>query len=78
MSLLLLALASFLSFLFTARLEIVLFPYLLHVIVEFFLSDFQRLAQVLKNFGMIILLCPIGGVEAVAVTDCWFHSGGYK
>lgn len=73
-SLLLFALATLLPLLLAARLEIVLFPDLLHVIVELFLCNLKRLAKVLKDFGMIILLGPIGRVETVAVTDCRLDS----
>ena len=47
MSLLLFALAAFLALLLAARLEVVLPPYLLNVVVEFLLCDLQRLAKVL-------------------------------
>ena len=47
MSLLLLALSLLLAFL-TARLEVVLLPYLLHMIVKFFLSNLEGFTEILE------------------------------
>jgi len=69
MSLLFLPFSTFLSLLFAAGLEIMLLPYLLHVIIELFFCNFKWLPKILEYFGMIVLFGPVCRVETVAITD---------
>ena len=75
---LLLALAALLALLLTARLEIVLLPYLLDLVVELLLRYLQRLAQVLEDLHMVVLFGPVGRVESVVVTDGWLDPGCHQ
>jgi len=78
MSLLFLPFSTFLSLLFAAGLEIMLLPYLLHVIIELFFCNFKWLPKILEYFGMIVLFGPVCRVETVVVSDGRLDAGIYQ
>ena len=51
-----------------------LLPNLLNVIVEFLLCHLQWLAQVLKQFMVIVLLRPVSRIKTVVVSDSRFQT----
>lgn len=55
-----------------------LLPYLLDVVVELLLRYLQRLAQVLEDLHMVVLLGPVSRVEPVVVADGWLDAGGHQ
>ena len=73
LSLLFLALALLLA-LFAARFEVMLFPDLLHVVIELLLGDLQGLSQVFEEVVVVVLLGPVRGIEAIVVADGRFDA----
>ena len=55
-----------------------LLPYLLDVVVELLLRYLQRLAQVLEDLHMVVLLGPVSRVEPVVVADGRLDTGGHQ
>jgi hypothetical protein len=70
---LLTALSLLLAFL-TAWLEIVLLPYLLNMIVKFFLSNLEGFTEILEEMMMIVLFSPVRRIEPVVVPDGRLHA----